>query len=418
MGIAERPKTALEEQLSYWKWDFTTVDLFSSELAYSLIYDNIRPDRIAEALQTVGLTALPNYFILIQIDGYLALSKQLEITREFFQKDLVVNTIREYLSELSLPGFAANLINSDRVICFLCLDEGLYAPITEYLRTFISEIRRRVQLYTTYTLSVSFSGQCSGLSHFPSMYIQMAAALDRSFYHGQGAYLDTGSEDMASSSFEQRLHYADILAAVSQRDEPMVLERVERLFQALKKSRLPPQQIRIETVRLIYRFEDYCLDCAVPEQSAAAISRQYVERVLSSQFFSNIQTLFFEFCVQISHILEQYYADRDGQFKIPVQAYIGEHYRHPIRLADIAQVLNFSPCYFTQVFKQAFGMTFVQYLTRFRVEKSQALLARNNCSVEDVAFRVGFSSPGYFCTTFRRLVGMSPRAYQERSRQS
>ena len=127
------PRMTIEEQLSYWKWDFTSLDLFSSELAYSLVFENIRPDRVADALQTVDLTTLPDYFLLIQIDDYSFLSKRLEITREFFQKDLVVNTIRTYLKELRVSGFAANLINTDRVICFLCLEEYGTVAVEEFL---------------------------------------------------------------------------------------------------------------------------------------------------------------------------------------------------------------------------------------------------------------------------------------------
>ena len=72
------PRMTIEEQLSYWKWDFTSLDLFSSELAYSLVFENIRPDRVADALQTVDLTTLPDYFLLIQIDDYSFLSRHVE----------------------------------------------------------------------------------------------------------------------------------------------------------------------------------------------------------------------------------------------------------------------------------------------------------------------------------------------------
>lgn len=177
------PRMTIEEQLSYWKWDFTSLDLFSSELAYSLVFENIRPDRVADALQTVDLTTLPDYFLLIQIDDYSFLSKRLEITREFFQKDLVVNTIRTYLKELRVSGFAANLINTDRVICFLCLEEYGTVTVEEFLMGFVKEVRRRVRLHTSYTLSVCISGRCTSLSHFPPMYIRLQQALDWTLGH-------------------------------------------------------------------------------------------------------------------------------------------------------------------------------------------------------------------------------------------
>lgn len=415
MSSHSAPRMTIEEQLSYWKWDFTSLDLFSSELAYSLVFENIRPDRIADALQTVGLTVLPDRFLLIQIDDYASLSKKLEITREFFQKDLVVNTIRAYLKELRLPGFAANLINTDRVICFLCLEEYKLAAVEEFLLDFVQEVRRRVRLHTSYTLSVCISDRCTGLSHFPPMYIQLQQALDWTFYYGHSADLTARDGQVVSSPVDLQQHYSGLLAAVGQHNEQQIRQRAEQLFQTLSGAKLQPQQTRVEIVRLIHRVEAGCVQRAVPDQTAAAISGRYAEQILSSQFFSGIRELFLEFCQQIVHILEQFDSNPELRFKTSVQAYISRHYSDPIWLEDIARTFNFSPCYFTQVFKKQFGVTLNQFLTRFRVEKGRELLEQTSLSVENIAFLTGFNSRSYFCATFKRLVGMSPTRYRQRA---
>lgn len=408
------PRMTIEEQLSYWKWDFTSLDLFSSELAYSLVFENIRPERVADALQTVDLTTLPDYFLLIQIDDYSFLSKRLEITREFFQKDLVVNTIRTYLKELRVSGFAANLINTDRVICFLCLEEYGTVTVEEFLMGFVKEVRRRVRLHTSYTLSVCISGRCTSLSHFPPMYIRLQQALDWTFYYGQGADLTAQDGQVISTPVDLQQHYSSLLAAVGRRNEQQIRQRAEQLFQALDSAKLQPQQMRVEIVRLIHRVESWCVQCAVPEQTAAAISGPCAEQVLSSQFFLGIRTLFLEFCQQVAHVLEQYDPNPEHRFKMPVQAYISQHYSQPIWLEDIAQAFNFSPCYFTQVFKKQFGVTLNQYLTKFRIEKGRELLEQTGMSVENIAYLTGFNSRSYFCATFRRLVGITPNKYRQR----
>lgn len=52
----------MEQNLSYWKAHISVHDMLTSELAYSLIYDNIRSDKVSEAMGTVGLDVLPNRF--------------------------------------------------------------------------------------------------------------------------------------------------------------------------------------------------------------------------------------------------------------------------------------------------------------------------------------------------------------------
>ena len=45
--------------MDYWKNYITIHHVMACELSYSLIYDNIRPDKLTDALATVGLTRLP-----------------------------------------------------------------------------------------------------------------------------------------------------------------------------------------------------------------------------------------------------------------------------------------------------------------------------------------------------------------------
>ena len=106
----------LEQSFSYWKDHIALEDVFAGELAYSLIYDNIRADKVDVALGTVGLTELPNRFFLLQVDDYMNLSGQLNITQEFFQKPRLVNLLRELLRELGLTGFVANLVGMDNMV--------------------------------------------------------------------------------------------------------------------------------------------------------------------------------------------------------------------------------------------------------------------------------------------------------------
>ena len=52
----------IPESLDYWKKYITLHHVLACELSYSLIYNNIRPDKVGDALATVGLDTLPNRF--------------------------------------------------------------------------------------------------------------------------------------------------------------------------------------------------------------------------------------------------------------------------------------------------------------------------------------------------------------------
>jgi AraC-like DNA-binding protein len=90
------------------------------------------------------------------------------------------------------------------------------------------------------------------------------------------------------------------------------------------------------------------------------------------------------------------------------------HFAEPLDLDRLAAESGFSKFHFTRSFKDAYGETPAQYLTRRRVERAKDLLRHANLTVTEICMLVGFSSPGSFSSRFTQLVGMSPSAYQRR----
>jgi AraC-like DNA-binding protein len=93
-------------------------------------------------------------------------------------------------------------------------------------------------------------------------------------------------------------------------------------------------------------------------------------------------------------------------------------YGRPVNLPDISAHANLSPYHFLRVYKQAYGETPHEFLTRLRIERAKTLLARGNHNVTEACFEVGFSSLGSFSTLFAHRVGLSPSEYRRHARSS
>jgi AraC-like DNA-binding protein len=87
----------------------------------------------------------------------------------------------------------------------------------------------------------------------------------------------------------------------------------------------------------------------------------------------------------------------------------------PLDLGDMAAHAGFSKFHFARAFKDAFGETPANYLSRRRVERAKDLLRSANMTVTEVCMAVGFSSLGSFSSRFSEMVGMSPSAFQRAS---
>lgn len=92
--------------------------------------------------------------------------------------------------------------------------------------------------------------------------------------------------------------------------------------------------------------------------------------------------------------------------------FISEHYSEQISLQDVAESVYLSPSYFSRLFKAEIGMTFTEYLTKFRIDKSKTILRITTLPVEVIANNAGFSNLSYFSTTFKRIEGRTPTEYR------
>jgi AraC-like DNA-binding protein len=81
-------------------------------------------------------------------------------------------------------------------------------------------------------------------------------------------------------------------------------------------------------------------------------------------------------------------------------------------IADAAKVAGLSPTQFHERFRREVGHAPGAWRTRERVRLAKQLLRRPGLTITDVAMRAGFTTSQYFATTFKNMVGLTPREYR------
>jgi AraC-like DNA-binding protein/ligand-binding sensor protein len=94
--------------------------------------------------------------------------------------------------------------------------------------------------------------------------------------------------------------------------------------------------------------------------------------------------------------------------------FIREHHAEDLSLLQVAQSAHMSPFYFCKLFKRTTGLTFTNFLSRVRIEKSKNLLINPRLRVSEVAYEVGFQSLTHFNRTFQKMLGQSPTQYRQK----
>lgn len=99
-----------------------------------------------------------------------------------------------------------------------------------------------------------------------------------------------------------------------------------------------------------------------------------------------------------------------------VRSYVQENFNQEITLDKAAKAAAMEATYFATFFREKVGISFFEWLRRIRIEKAADLLARDDLSVSEVAFEVGFGSIRTFERVFKATTGMTPSAAKRRAR--
>ncbi|MFF2479991.1 response regulator [Paenibacillus sp. NPDC058071] len=89
--------------------------------------------------------------------------------------------------------------------------------------------------------------------------------------------------------------------------------------------------------------------------------------------------------------------------------------RMDLNLAMVSNHVSFNYSYFSSVFKEYTGMSFIQYIKKLRLTRAKELLDHSMLKVYEISAKVGFENPKHFNKVFREAEGISPMEYRTRT---
>ncbi|UUZ81094.1 AraC family transcriptional regulator [Paenibacillus sp. P26] len=93
--------------------------------------------------------------------------------------------------------------------------------------------------------------------------------------------------------------------------------------------------------------------------------------------------------------------------------YLRIHYKEHISYEQLGLALNFHPAYISRCMQKVFGLTPLEYVTRYRLEQAKLMLLNTDLPIGRIAEETGFNQVSYFGACFARQEGMTPRTYRK-----
>ena len=125
-----------------------------------------------------------------------------------------------------------------------------------------------------------------------------------------------------------------------------------------------------------------------------------------------ILTTFLRADISESH--EGYPSKKPRPASDSVIQYIADNYNRDITIAEVAAHFHFSTSYFSHLFKEITGTSFVKYLNEYRIHASKKLLMSPRYSITSAMVQVGFTNRSYYNRLFKRTTGFTPQEFRKK----
>ncbi|MFW6058978.1 MAG: helix-turn-helix domain-containing protein [Phycisphaeraceae bacterium] len=115
---------------------------------------------------------------------------------------------------------------------------------------------------------------------------------------------------------------------------------------------------------------------------------------------------------------DQRQQDRAARRSAPIREalqWMDEHLSEEFGVEQIAARVGLGVSRFHERFRAEVGFTPAEWRMRQRVRRAKQLLREGDRPVTAVAMACGFTTSQYFATTFKRLVGLTPGQYRQRT---
>ena len=326
-----------------------------------------------------------------------------------FLRFAAYNIFAEIADRESLPHFRTREGRMAAIVDGLGEDE-LY----ECACRIAEEIRHLIERYLKFTVTFGVGRPCHAAAQLPQAYRSALAALEYRFLLGKNRVIGILDVEGKSATPAPQTDWERSLASAVKTGTPKDAFRIiEEGVGGLKTSLVPIESCVLHVQRAILTLIDTMQELHL-ELPDGRLDPQAMMDVYRYKTLDEIESRLKEIVgIMMTAIQDNRHHLTNTQIRRAVD-YIETRYAdEKMTLQDICRHVAMSTSYFSQIFKQRTGETFIEYLTGIRIAKAKELLVCTNLKFYEIAARVGYADPNYFSILFKKRAGSSPKDYRE-----
>lgn len=336
-------------------------------------------------------------------------------------KNLAVKEYTEVGLELKKYGVFYSAYPNMQVI--MCLSSGVYGK-----EKMLAALQGAVHIWKKEEENC-FIGYAYGQiiqTGIPRVYSQAKEALSYALFIGDHHMIDY-QWMQANKRMPQNIHQYEkqLLEGVNENNSEKIAGCAERFFDECRQKHTEPNVIKHFILEFIYsalnmeRTSSERLDSEA-ECDSVRLGTQINDIYECPPYLvvnqcANYQELLRWLTDELERIAGLLYDRGKGSRSqiVKVVEHIRTYYDRDLTLFELAEIAKMTPAYFSNVFKQETGTTYIKYLTKIRMEKAKELLL-SGYKVADVSSMVGYENYRYFCVVFKKYTGVTAQQFKGR----
>ena len=209
------------------------------------------------------------------------------------------------------------------------------------------------------------------------------------------------------------MRYSEIMDLLVSADQQKLQETLTaHLNELIYSYRISVHSLQLRAVELLALLLSCARDLGEDVDNVLEKNPTLYVSVLSS---NNIQHIIKTIQLAAEKIVENIHGQREeskNRALSGAKRYIMQNYSDPeLNLTRVAEHVNLSPSYVSQLFKRLDNCTFTEYLNSVRIEQAKKLLSTTHMRVYEVADAVGYQNSKYFFQLFKQITGKRPREF-------
>ncbi|MBD0378714.1 response regulator [Paenibacillus sedimenti] len=378
-----------------------------------LVTGELRESKLGDKLAYLDIDLPGSYYVVavIDVDDHGELQRFYPESESELLYFAVCNIAGEIISRKKNGIVFQN--NNEKTIAILF--GGHIEALREEAVHIFEEINRSVREYLKFTVSIGVGDICNSLNKIHHSHKKASHALDYRFFLGKNRIIHIGDiEGGTGERVPYDKHWERKLATTLKSGTQQEIEGIiEKIIENLKESYLPMDRCYIHIQQIIVSILDVLDDLEICETLHSNSSSSPLTEIYGLKTLDEVEDWLKNYCLSTTGIILE---TRNNACKIQAlkaEGYIKENYADANMSMDmVCKYLVLSTSYFSLIFKNHTGETFISYLTRIRVEKAKELLKCTDLKTYEIANRIGYADPHYFNLIFKKATGMTPTVYR------